>query len=468
MGDERTAYLPQEIYNAFAASDALAIECDTKAFDKQVEEDDKLSEKVSELYVFGKNGKTFGSAADESCGLRSSEGISISGGVINAAGGTVTGENSCSYGVWSADTVSVNGGSLYGTGGTAAPDTELSYSYGIYCVNSLKASAGTVKGQGGKSAEISIGIESRGITVDGAKVYAAGGMTTSSYGSSSGITCVETSGKITVSAGTLEAIGGTATAVNGTSAGIYHNCPLEIAGGRVLVRADEDTTVSYAFNTMMDGNNPVVTASHYRWAIESPDYYNYHSPEDPLPCNAWNDNYYEFICGVYMKPETETESESPKQPETNLPETLPTETETQQPETELPPTQAETLPSETVPTESQTGTEPETEFTPEKTVQELTLAKDQKKTLKVQIPEQLTSAKITYKSSKKSVAKVSSSGRVTALKTGETKITVKADSHVIAVYEVTVTAKVGTTKTISKAKYKVNGAGTVAFITHIM
>lgn len=65
VGDERTAYLPQEIYNAFAASDALAIECDTKAFDKQVEEDDKLSEKVSNLYVFGKNGKTFESLMEE-------------------------------------------------------------------------------------------------------------------------------------------------------------------------------------------------------------------------------------------------------------------------------------------------------------------------------------------------------------------------------------------------------------------
>ena len=34
VGDERTAYLPEEIYNAFAASDALAVECDSEAFDE--------------------------------------------------------------------------------------------------------------------------------------------------------------------------------------------------------------------------------------------------------------------------------------------------------------------------------------------------------------------------------------------------------------------------------------------------
>ena len=52
VGDARTAYLPQEIYDAFAASDALAIECDTKAFDEQVEEDEALAEEVSSLYFY--------------------------------------------------------------------------------------------------------------------------------------------------------------------------------------------------------------------------------------------------------------------------------------------------------------------------------------------------------------------------------------------------------------------------------
>ena len=52
VGDERTAYLPEEIYNAFAASDALALECNSEAFDEQMEEDDKLSQEVSSLYFF--------------------------------------------------------------------------------------------------------------------------------------------------------------------------------------------------------------------------------------------------------------------------------------------------------------------------------------------------------------------------------------------------------------------------------
>ena len=52
VGDERTGFLPQEIYDAFAASDALALECDSEAFDEQMEKDDKLSEQVSNLYFY--------------------------------------------------------------------------------------------------------------------------------------------------------------------------------------------------------------------------------------------------------------------------------------------------------------------------------------------------------------------------------------------------------------------------------
>lgn len=52
VGDERTAYLPEEIYDAFAASDALALECDTEAFEQQLEEDDALAEQVSGLYFY--------------------------------------------------------------------------------------------------------------------------------------------------------------------------------------------------------------------------------------------------------------------------------------------------------------------------------------------------------------------------------------------------------------------------------
>ena len=52
VGDAKTAYLPKQIKDAFAASDALAMECDTKAFDEQVENDEKLAEQVSALYFY--------------------------------------------------------------------------------------------------------------------------------------------------------------------------------------------------------------------------------------------------------------------------------------------------------------------------------------------------------------------------------------------------------------------------------
>jgi uncharacterized protein YbaP (TraB family) len=64
VGDERTGFLPEEIYNAFAASDALALECDSEAFDEQVEEDDALSEEVSGLYFYS-DGTTIESLMEE-------------------------------------------------------------------------------------------------------------------------------------------------------------------------------------------------------------------------------------------------------------------------------------------------------------------------------------------------------------------------------------------------------------------
>lgn len=52
IGDERTGFLPQEIYDAFEASDALALECDIEAFDELAEEDEQIQEQISELYFY--------------------------------------------------------------------------------------------------------------------------------------------------------------------------------------------------------------------------------------------------------------------------------------------------------------------------------------------------------------------------------------------------------------------------------
>ena len=52
VGDDRTAYLPQEIYDALLSSDALAVECDTEGFDEALEDDDALQDQVSDCYFY--------------------------------------------------------------------------------------------------------------------------------------------------------------------------------------------------------------------------------------------------------------------------------------------------------------------------------------------------------------------------------------------------------------------------------
>lgn len=52
VGDNRTAYLPSQITDALIASDALAVECDTKAFETQAEEDETLQDKLAEAYYY--------------------------------------------------------------------------------------------------------------------------------------------------------------------------------------------------------------------------------------------------------------------------------------------------------------------------------------------------------------------------------------------------------------------------------
>lgn len=52
VGDDRTGYLPDEIYAAFDASDALAVECNTRTFDEQVEADEDLLAEVGKAYYY--------------------------------------------------------------------------------------------------------------------------------------------------------------------------------------------------------------------------------------------------------------------------------------------------------------------------------------------------------------------------------------------------------------------------------
>ena len=58
IGDERMAFLPQELLDAFNASDALAVEYDSEAFDEQLEDDPDLMEKIQEYYFYTDGSKT--------------------------------------------------------------------------------------------------------------------------------------------------------------------------------------------------------------------------------------------------------------------------------------------------------------------------------------------------------------------------------------------------------------------------
>lgn len=65
VGDSRTGSLPKELYDAFAASKALAIECNSDAFEEQLEEDEALSAKVSAAYFYSDGSGAKDHIADE-------------------------------------------------------------------------------------------------------------------------------------------------------------------------------------------------------------------------------------------------------------------------------------------------------------------------------------------------------------------------------------------------------------------
>lgn len=52
VGDERTAYLPQEIYDAFDSSDALAVELDILTLYDRMEEDEELQDSIAASYYY--------------------------------------------------------------------------------------------------------------------------------------------------------------------------------------------------------------------------------------------------------------------------------------------------------------------------------------------------------------------------------------------------------------------------------
>ena len=65
VGDSRTGFLPQEFYDAFIASDALALEFDTQAFREQLAEDPALNEELSKYYYYTDGTTAFDHISDE-------------------------------------------------------------------------------------------------------------------------------------------------------------------------------------------------------------------------------------------------------------------------------------------------------------------------------------------------------------------------------------------------------------------
>ena len=65
VGDNRTSYLPQKIYDAFDAADALAVEFNSEAFDEEMENNEELSEQVSNSYFYDDGTTTADHIEDE-------------------------------------------------------------------------------------------------------------------------------------------------------------------------------------------------------------------------------------------------------------------------------------------------------------------------------------------------------------------------------------------------------------------
>ena len=135
--------------------------------------------------------------------------LTVSGGTLNATGGTSSTGNS--YGVSSASSVTVNGGKLEATGGAVTGDKGKSY--GVKAGN-VTVENGTLTATGGSAANLSYGVSTGSVTVENGTLTAAGG---SAANYSCGVSAGDT---VTVSGGTLDATGGEATGTDGVSYGV--------------------------------------------------------------------------------------------------------------------------------------------------------------------------------------------------------------------------------------------------------
>ena len=92
IGDERTAYLPKEIYQALDESDALAVEFNLKEFEKKMEQDKELQKLIAETYYF-----TDGSSAKD---MLSQELYESARNILKAIGADLTTADNMRPSIW--------------------------------------------------------------------------------------------------------------------------------------------------------------------------------------------------------------------------------------------------------------------------------------------------------------------------------------------------------------------------------
>ena len=161
------------------------------------------------LTVTGGDVTAAGTNYAESYGIDAPD-IIISGGTVNATGGTVSGNHAISYGIDASD-ITISGGTVNATGGTAASgsaDDSDAESCGIYATGGVTISGGAVTATGGSASgnSLSFGINAENVTVSDGTATATGGEVSGNNTYSCGINA--TMG-VTISGGEVTAEGDT-------------------------------------------------------------------------------------------------------------------------------------------------------------------------------------------------------------------------------------------------------------------
>ena len=225
----------------------------------------------------------------ESSGIYANGGLTISGGTINATGGNITRGNSTaglrSYGIHAESGVAISGGAV-----TAQSSTAPNRSYGIYAENGNIAVTNSTVTATGRAAYYSYGIDAHAgsVTVENSRVNATGdtaGENGAGIYAKTGVTISGTAnvtaeggkagnnsygieankGDVTISGSAeVTATGGTATGAYSNSYGIiaisYYNSPSDSGGGNVSISNTAKVTTTGGTATGNSGNSYGISA----------------------------------------------------------------------------------------------------------------------------------------------------------------------------------------------------------------